>query len=566
MINITFQGNVFDASGTKYSGDEVRYQAFFYKANANSSDNQWSLERTTEKGQYSINLGDGDWLTQEGNVGDGDKVLLLFWTPNNVIFTNANLVEWSLIEIELTGNRHVYADNAQTMDAQVPTCLFTIAGERTNTDVTITDIGSHNNYSWSFQATDHFQEAERYSETLFTMNELPLSSIDIDWDDIVTLGLNPGTNYIHQYTNSGDYAIEITVTNEAGLSCITNFNKRIYWRVPTADYNISIPNPNPLADTGLGQIVNFTPVIGDLDGRFVSDNWSIDWLIDDNGPYGIYDIAYPNNDPSFIPNHQWRNPGTFNIRETLNWWDGFSWQIILVNKNITQQVWAIVNGLTWPVPVVVDVPTTYTPNISGSSGYDPWVDYEIDSMPEFIDMTTSETFDWVFTVSASHTITQIIHYHDGFSPQLQQDDFEVGMHAIAMYDYHDTDCGKRFVSTAVPGLSPITDYVWEVLYDGNVIDTGPNDATFYYAWPMDGDYIVRHSITDSLPTSDSYELPFDGAACIKPSIPSGGGYIRHIEKPIPLPVVRIRLKYADDEYWNKELNQESYIKVELNEG
>lgn len=565
MINITFQGNVFDSTGTKYSGDEVRYQAFFYKVNSNSSPNTWSLERTTEKGQYSINLGDGDWLTQAGNVGDGDKILLLFWTPNSSIRSDNNLVEWSFIEVELSGNKHVYADNVQTYDAQVPNCSFTIAGNRTNTDVIITDIASNNNFSWIFQSTDHFQEAERYSEALFNMNLLPLSSVNIDWDDIIQSGLNPGSNYTHQYTSSGDYNIEITVTNVAGLTCNTNYTHRIYWQVPTADFNISNPNPNPLADTGQGQIVNFTPIINDPDGRFTLDNWSIDWLIDDNGPYGIYDIAYPNNDTSFIPAHQWHNPGPFNVRETLNWWDGFSWQIIIVNKTVTQQVWSISNGLTWPLPVIVDVPTTYTPNIAGSSGYEPWVDYEIDGNPEFVDHTTTETFDWIFTVSDTHDIKQIIHYHDGFSPQTQEENFEVGMHALAMYEHHNTDCGKRFVSTAIPGEGPITEYVWEVIYDGNVIDTGPNDPTFYYAWPMDGSYIVRHTITDSLPTTDSYELPFDGIKCNKGLVTSGGGYITKIEKPPPLPVVKIRLKYADDEYWNKELNQESYIKVELNE-
>lgn len=569
MANTVFQGNVYKSGGTKYlpTDPDVRFQAYFYKVNDSSSPSAWSGERLTERGQYSINLGDSDFLDQSGIALPGDKVVLVFWTPNTSARTDLDLVEWSMIEITLT-SQIAYTTNTQTMDAQVPTCSFDITGgTEVNTDVFVNDLGSHNNYSWTFNTVDHFQEYQRYSETIFEMSHLQLGSIDITWGDTSSsLNLDPGGSYPHQYTDSADYNQSVTVENPAGLTCNSGLSRRIFWTTPTADYSADNPSPDPIADTGLGQIVNFTPSITDPDTRAVADNWTVDWLINDNGAYGDFTVTDNGNGLAYSPNHQWHNPGTFNVRMTLNWWDGFVWQTIFVNKNITQNVWVIVNGLDWISPVVPDVPITFTPDITGSSGYTPWVDYEIDGSLEYVDMTVTEEFDWIFIIGGSHEVKQIIHYHDGFTADTQELIFDVEMNAISLFDYNETDCGVRFTSNSVPGGGVIEDYKWEVFFDGNIIDTGPNNTEFYYAWPYPGNFIIKHTVTDSLPTSDYKITPFNDVQCKTGFGGGGGGVIYKERDPIPLPIVRINLRYEDDKNWDVELNQESYIRVELNEG
>lgn len=570
MANAVFQGNVYKSGGTKYlpSDPDVRFQAYFYKVNDASSFSQWSDTRLTERGQYSINLGDGDFLDQVGIALPGDKILLVFWTPNTSTRIDVDLVEWSMIEIILTSETS-YLVNTQTMDAQLPTCSFNITGStEVNSDVFINDIDSHNEYDWVYNTVNHFQEYQRYGETIFEMSHLQSDSVDITWGDTTSsLNLDPGGSYPHQYTDSDDYNQSITVENPAGLTCNSGLSRRIFWETPTADYLIDNSNPDPIADTGVGQIVNFTPDIIDPGNRFDSDGWTVDWLINDDGTYGDFTVIETEKGKDYSPNHQWHNPGIFNVRMTLNWWDGFVWQTIFTNKNVTQNVWVIVNGLDWVEPVVPDVPITFTPDITGSSGYTPWVDYEIDGSIEFINMTVAEEFDWIFLIGGSHEVKQIVHYHDGFIADTQELVFDVEMNAISLFDHNDTDCGIRFTSRSVPGGGVIEDYKWEVYFDGSIIDTGPNNIDFYYAWPYPGNFMIKHTVIDSIPTTDASITPFNDVVCKTGFIGGGGGGVIYKERdPIPLPVVRIRLRYEDDKNWDIELNQESYIRVELNEG
>ena len=68
-LNITFAGNIIDSENNSINDDSVKYQAYFKKTNASSSSNKWNNPRISEYGQYSLNLGDGDLLTQDGKIG-----------------------------------------------------------------------------------------------------------------------------------------------------------------------------------------------------------------------------------------------------------------------------------------------------------------------------------------------------------------------------------------------------------------------------------------------------------------------------------------------------------------
>ena len=115
MLNVTFAGDIFDSVEDQYTGDEVAYQALYYSSGLV----KWNDVHFSELGKYNINLGDGDWLTQEGDYSSGDKIIICFWTDKTKTRVDLDLTEWSFIEITLDGS-NVYVNDAQTLPFQNP--------------------------------------------------------------------------------------------------------------------------------------------------------------------------------------------------------------------------------------------------------------------------------------------------------------------------------------------------------------------------------------------------------------------------------------------------------------
>ena len=102
-------------------------------------------------------MGDASWLGPDGTVGAGDRVLILFWTPNTVDDrTSASLLQWSYIEVVLSGAKK-YVIKTQTKEAFTPNCDFSINAEtRVLNDVIVTDVNSNDIHTWSFSGRDHY--------------------------------------------------------------------------------------------------------------------------------------------------------------------------------------------------------------------------------------------------------------------------------------------------------------------------------------------------------------------------------------------------------------------------
>lgn len=531
-LNISFQGDTYNALGVQLTDHEIRYQGFFVKVNPSSSASKFNTIRETFVGQYNINLGDGDWLTQDGNASAGDKVVLLFWMPNTSAQeqrTDTDLTAWGFIEYTLT-SADTYVQDVQVRGPFIPNCIFSQTGSnRVNEDVYVNDIGSNDYHTWTFSGKTHYHQYQRYGEVMFTMNQLPADAININWGDFSSdLNLTPGSSYSHQYSVSDDYIITVTLTNRGNRSCNVQYTPRIYWHEPTVDFTADDFTPDPQGTNGKGALVTFTNLTNDPDG--LSDDsgypWSWDWELSDTGSYGNFTVN--NNGVSFVfqPIHEWRNPGAHNITLTVNWWDGFNWQTADSVKVLTQGVWSVNNGLTWSTPVLADQEVIYSPNITGDYIYITGVNYSIDGNLLYSGLAYDESFKHTFTVSDDHEIEQCINYHDGFSSQIQCNDFTVQMEPVASFTSEKFECGLKFTSTSVPGTPPITSYTWEVKHvDSGVvlaITEGTSDV-FVYSWPVLGRLRVTLTIVDSASVVSSVYEDYIVETCPTIERPARGG-------------------------------------------
>lgn len=552
LINITFTGNIYNTTGTQFTGTEVKYQLYFYKVNSGSSSSVWSSTHLSEYGQYNINLGDGDILTPSGLSNAGDKIIIAFWTPNTSIRSDDDLLEWGFIEVILDGSEY-YIKDVQLKGPMVPVCDFNMGGATVvNADVIATDVASHNIHSWIFGSTTMYQEPSRYSQPLFyVMNTLQPSSSDIDWGDgIVSNNLNPAESYTHQFTAPGSYDITTYVTNVSNLSASQLFMWSVYYSTPVVNFTIDNSNPTPVGISGMGQLVTFTNISTNPDSRAFIDGWTCDWVIND----GAHTATYTGQSLTFNPTHQFHSPGSHDITLTLNWYNGFAWVSSDITHQIIQEEWSVANGVTWTTPVYVNVQNTFVPDITGDTSFVSNVNYLIDGYVPFNNLGVTDSFNYTFDISNSHTIQQIIYYNTGFAYSTQEYTYPIIMSPIADFYVTDDVCGDLYTSNSEPGKQPIVLYKWKVYLNNVELSSleGPFSTVFRYNWPTIGNFKIWHEITDALGQTASTFKMYPVSVCkgggSQPIDNNQGGMAGGgvLIKEKPLPKVRVKLLKMKD--------------------
>jgi len=553
-LNIQFQGTVYDKDAVAFSSDEVNYQVYFHKVNSNSSPSKWGSVHKTQYGQYSFNLGDNDLLTPSGKASAGDIVVVCFWTPNTSQRTDSNLIQWGLFVTTLTDD-DVYVQDAQIKDAFRPNCNFTTSGPyRVQMDTYVNDAGSNDEHAWTFSGKEHKQVPSLYGQDMFSgMNSLPSNSIDIDWDDGSSHDTaDPGSSTSHIYSQAGTYNISVVLTNVPGLTCGQVLPVQIRWRVPTCDFVADNWNPNPQGTNGLGEKVTFTNTTTDPDNRADVDGWYWDWEISDNGPYGNFTENHNHVSKTFSPDHEWHNPGDFNVTLTLHWYDGFGWLTQTKSYQVHQRTWTVSNGLDWtPQPVILNQVTTFTPNITGDVSYITGVDYDFDNGEDVrIGLAYDEQFTKTFTVAKVHTVNQKINYHDGFHSTSKDEDYTILVQTSADFTWEDYGCGLLFKDASVVGQTPVSYYQWEVVSAGMcaVVDShkGADYNQFFYSWPFIDNFSVTLTIEDHGGNVSSKTKSFTVTECPGGVIVSGGGGGVFIERP-RMDILKVTSKTGEDE-------------------
>jgi hypothetical protein len=497
-VNVTFTGNIIKPDNTQFLSNEVKYQLFFYNRNASSSPSIWGSTRLSELGQYNINLGDSDILTPEGSVNIGDRVIIAFWTPNDKIKTDENLINWGFIDLPLSTSTE-YINNVKLMGAIVPTCNFTITGSTViNENVFANDIGSNDNHQWIYNGLTIYQAPSKYSQPLFySMNTLPETSISITWGDETSIvDQPPSQSYPHQFETPNTYTINVFVTNTSGLTSSQLFMRSIYNSAPVVGFSIDKPNPVPVNTDGVGETVTFVNVSTDPDNKSITDGWSCTWEIED----GDYSVTYTDQTFDFQPTHQFHSSGYHDVKLILHWYNGFSWLSSSITQQINQLTWSVTNGLTWQIPVYINNAVTYTPTVSGNVEYISKITYNIDDYVLLDNLSYNETFVYMFELSDTHIITQNIYYNNGFEQSIQSVNFTIIMSPIADFVVVDNSYGNEYTSDSEPGKQPIIYYKWKVyLYDVEVASyEGELADVFKYSWPAAGEYKVYHEIVDAL--------------------------------------------------------------------
>lgn len=348
-LNITIDG--FNRLGdNSLSNSNVKYQGLFYPNGTASSSTTWNNVRTVENtGYYNANLGDLDWLGQDGTALNNSKVIVVFWkgTPlgddRNALCDV--LEEWGAFEITIDGS-DTYT-NATQVDVNIrPTLVWTLAATGfVNTPYSTTN-GSYDVHSWAHGSTTMWHWRTRYGQNIQLINTV--TGTLYDWDDGSAeehfFGAATGT---HQWSLPGIYDVEIVIEDECSATTTGTKQIQIYSPAPTC--GIHSPQATGQNITTPDTVVSFE-YDGTDSNNAITD---IKWKINDTGSYGNTSTTISGVSVSGTVYHTnglgtawcgdtsssgaFTNPGNHLIETWINWYDGFSNQVLYCAETFNQQ-------------------------------------------------------------------------------------------------------------------------------------------------------------------------------------------------------------------------------------
>lgn len=417
MLNIGFAGFVYDNSDV-LGNVNIKYQAYFRKVNSSSSSSAWGTVKTIDaNGYYSLNLGDGDFLTQSGIASTGDKVVIVFWKPTTEGRTSYGLVEWGEIEITLT-SASSYLKDVQIKTNQSPLIVsWTLAATARLHEVVTAINGSSDEHSWTAHGTLTYQFSSRYGVEM-----TPISAIEtsrFDWGD-TTQDTYPGAgDGSHAWTAIGDYDVNLLVTDYSGAFDDDTKSIRIKYRIPVCGILLVPVSPT------IEEVALISPTITDIDSRVATVDYYVDSVLIHSGV-----------SKTFSWNYQFPTNEQHIIRQVLHWNDGFADGTVIEDFTVTMS----------DLPPVVDIDTEVIPvnaaeyDFAGTA-VDPdgtivnwnWKIYLMSSPIELIvekEGADLENFSYVFSSDGDFRVT-LTCTDDNGSTGSHSEDFTVSIVPVA---------------------------------------------------------------------------------------------------------------------------------------
>ncbi len=249
-LNISFTCNeIVDENGNAI---DCSYQAFHTRTST------WNNIRESEYNQYSFNAGDGDFLTQTGELKQGDIVIINFWQSGN---DRTGLKDrFSSFVLVHDGSTSTYVIDVQLKPKTTPNCGFSLTtyDGRINSEVHTINT-ANDEHQWTYNGLTHYHNRIIYNELIF--DSVGIKTTRFDYDE--GQGLVDNTSNI--YENIGDYTVQQKVTNYYGTSKICQRNLRIRYNIPAG--GIVLTYISPIHTT---EDATVTATITDTDSRITN--------------------------------------------------------------------------------------------------------------------------------------------------------------------------------------------------------------------------------------------------------------------------------------------------------
>lgn len=382
-LNIAFDGYLEWPAGTPVA---AYYQAYFLKVNGSSSPSTWNTvaQASSPTGYFNFNLGDGDFLGQDGVAADGDVVVIAAWIGGGAdrsgLLSISNL---AFLPITLSGGASTYTGQSNTwirvLDLQDP--IADINGLADSLERLESDTFSnrcrmeHSSAAGGYPTVYQNQfYPNQVAKTVEVFPELAIGVTYIDFEfgesdnDLQSfLSSFYGDTYYnlsHSWDEVGLHTIRVTCQTELGFVQSANLSDAItdtiviYSRSPTPDLSWA---PLSATQPTINDLITFTPNITDPDS--VVDH--VDYYIDGESSPTETGLAVGE-----TWQYQFATNGNHTVRQVVYYDNGVDSAFASVEDTFTVNVRNIDPVAAWTAGTEAVSATKYSWDGSGSSDED----------------------------------------------------------------------------------------------------------------------------------------------------------------------------------------------------
>jgi len=227
-LNVTFTCNansIVDENGTPV---DCNYKAFYKRQGV------WNDTRTSSQQQFNFNAGDGDSLTQTGELKNNDVIIICLWQDvldggNTSDNTSGLKTRFSTFSIVHDGSTNVYVIDPQIVPKMVPTCAWNFEAHPVINEQYSATPASDDEDSWIYAGHTFYHRRLYYSELVFdSVGNLT------DEYDFESSGTFDSTAQ-HTFTTIADFTSRHRATNSYSLFAICDKTIRSHYHVPLPD-------------------------------------------------------------------------------------------------------------------------------------------------------------------------------------------------------------------------------------------------------------------------------------------------------------------------------------------
>jgi len=303
-LNVTFTCNtIYDETSNKI---DCNYQAYHHRSGT------WNTVKQSQFNQYSFNAGDGDFLTQTGELLVGDEITITFWQDSTNVDRTGLKTRFCSFNLIHDGS-NTYIIDPQLKPKIAPTCGFSLTSNSTINTTVSAISGAYDSYSWVFSSVTFYHEYSYNSIVLF--DSVGIKTTQYDFQN----GYNSTNTYAYSVIN--DYTVYQKVTNYYGLSSICNTSIHITYNPPSMTFSHV---PNSSTTPILGDTVDITGTVQDIDNTVSTTANYIDTVLTYTSITDIYTFS-----SVLSINH------TYAIYSDITWYDGFLTQHVITNYSIS---------------------------------------------------------------------------------------------------------------------------------------------------------------------------------------------------------------------------------------
>jgi len=224
-LNVTFTCNeVVDEDSNVI---ECNYKAYYVRQGV------WNDTRTTDHNQYNFNAGDADSLGQDGELKNGDAIIVCLWQDelddgNTSSSTSGNKTRFATFSIVHDGS-NTYVIDAQLKPKMVPTCNWSLTTSQVINESYTAHPSSDDEDSWSYDDQTFYHRRDYYSELIFDSVGVIEDTYDFTSDGEF---VEDATNV---YTSIDDFTARHKAVNGYDLEAICDKTIRTYYHTPLPD-------------------------------------------------------------------------------------------------------------------------------------------------------------------------------------------------------------------------------------------------------------------------------------------------------------------------------------------